>query len=237
MSDARYTALRNQYPRVTATGPENTMRYLGFRNVNGNGRVFPTDLGFPQTITSWTDFAGVDENTADLLYGLVRAINPQVCLETGTHKGRSTRAIVAALYANAHVTLMPKSYIATFTPGHLWTVDAEDWKILTSGAIPPEHAEYVTPIIGFTPDVFSQPPLESMEGINFAFLDGDHSTEGLDAELEFVRLRHAPGCVVAIDNADDDGWPNIRRHLVDYRDAPLVTIPNSTGMALIVFPS
>jgi hypothetical protein len=202
-------------------------------NGGRDGRVFVSDVLFPARLEGKVDTACIDEGSADLLYGLVRAMQPLVCLETGTHKGRSTRAIAAALFANSRTVIAPLTYTTHFTPGVVYTVDADDHRILTSGAIPEAHRDLVRVVTGWTPDVFTQEPLASLTGIEFAFLDGDHTAEGLDAELTYVDQHRAPECWVAIDNSRDDGWPQVRRLLASYKKYPRLSLSTCTGLDLI----
>jgi hypothetical protein len=244
-TDPRMAALRKMYPtptpqaaavrRVVAFEPNVPIdvRHRLFRQRESDGRAFATDPLFPAVLSGRADMSGLDEHSAELLYGLIRGIQPLVVLETGTHKGRSTRAIATALQANAEVEIQPHCFTMSFTPGHLYTVDAEDHGIFASGAIPPDAQKYVTPIIGWTPDVFQQDPLGTLEGIDFAFLDGDHTAEGLEAELEYVDLHRAAECWVAVDNSRDSAWPGIARTLFGYTKYPRVSLPTVTGMDLI----
>jgi hypothetical protein len=240
----RLARLRRDYPLPPETPPQPwfpgqrvSFPHIVMRNPSQDGerpgRMYAVDSLFPKTLTGHMDTASVDEGSADLLYGLVRGLQPAVVLETGTHKGRSTRALVSALWANARQSISPQVFTAYLKMGHCYTIDAEDHHILDSGAIPPEMRDAVTPIIGFTPDVFTQPPLDTLTGIDFAFLDGDHSSEGLDAELAYVDQHRAAECWVAIDNSRDGGWPAIARLLHDYKKYPRVSFGTCTGLDLI----
>lgn len=243
--DTRLTALRANYqapdgsappPPVGACHQPVQMAYYLMRRAGDASRphrLYAVDALFPASLQGRTDTASVDEGTADLLYGLVRGVQPRVVLETGTHKGRSTRAIVAALAANAQQEFVPHVVTWQFDPGHCYTVDAEDHQIIARGAIPAAQAALVTPIIGWTPDVLMREPLASLQGIEFAFLDGDHSAEGLDQELHYVDQHRAPECWVAIDNSRDDGWPGIRRTLGEWTRYPRVSLGTCTGLDLI----
>jgi len=217
--------------------PRVEMPHILLRNpVGGAGRperVFAVDSLFPRRLTGRVDTASIDEGSADLLYGLVRGLQPRVVLETGTHKGRSTRALVTALWANARQPIAPLSFTWHGPLGHVYTVDAEDYGILTSGAIAPEMAEVVTPIIGFTPDVFTRPPLDTLTGIDFAFLDGDHSADGLDQDLHYLEAHRAPECWVAIDNSRDGGWPGVRQTLDAWRKYPQLSLSTCSGLDLL----
>ncbi len=240
--DARLAALRKMYPTpVTVTSTSLSVpnqpvyvRHLVFRKGQQDaGPVSAVDTLFPAALDGHADMSGLDENSADLLYGLVRGLQPRVVLETGTHKGRSTRAIAIALRDNAEVILQPHCFTMSLAPGHLYTVDAEDHRIFTSGAIPESARSYVTPIIGWTPDVFTQAPLDQLEGIDFAFLDGDHTAEGLDAELQYVDNHRAAECWVAVDNSRDGAWPGVSRTLREYTKYPRVSFATCTGLDLI----
>lgn len=243
--DARLAELRRQYqfPGQGRPTPDQiynlqvTTRHLILREPAEPvrpQRVYPVDTLFPQSISGLTDTAGVDEATADLLYGLIRGLQPAVVLETGTHKGRSSRAIVTALRDNAEIRVLEQAYTA-YAPikGHLYTVDAEDFRIVDTGAIPPEATPYLTIITGWTPDVFDAEPLKDLQGIEFAFLDGDHTPEGLAAELEYVDTHRAPECWVAVDNSRDGGWPKLREYLRDYFKYPRISLGTCTGLDLI----
>jgi len=165
------------------------------------------------------DFNSMDEGSVDLLYGLVRGLRPLNVLETGTHRGRSTAAIAAALVANKQ--------------GHLWTIDAVDFDLEHSGALTPEQQEAVTCVFGLTPTVLNRPPLSDLAEIDFAFLDGDHSEAGVQAELAYVEQRMAPECWVAVDNARDPGWPELEAMFRKFTTHPHVNIETMTGMEVI----
>jgi len=174
----------------------------------GGGRgPWEVDGLFPQSVSGKVDMATIDEGSADLLYGLVRALRPKVALETGTHKGRSTRAITDALYNNYQ--------------GKLYTVDMDDYHIMTSGAIPEEHEQHIEQIVGRTPQVFDLEPLKSLQGIDFAHIDGDHSRKGLEADLQYVRDHMDDECWLYVDNARDEGWMDVR-HVLDELEEPHV---------------
>lgn len=243
--DPRLTELRRQYqfPGQDAA-PENQLyntpvhlRHLILRNPGHperDHRHYVVDTLFPQAVSGRTDTASVDEGTADLLYGLVRGLQPRICLETGTHKGRSARAIVAALRDNAEIKMMDPGYTAYLpTRGHLYTIDAEDHRIFETGAIPADAKDYVTHLIGFTPEVFGEAILKELQGIEFAFLDGDHTPEGLAAELEYLETHRAAECWVAVDNSRDGGWPLLRQYLHAYHKYPRISLGTCTGLDLI----
>lgn len=212
------------------------MRHLTARGrADGTaGGYWLVDTCFPTTLRGNIDVSGVDEGAADALYGLVRLLAPKVVLETGTNKGRSTRAIASALHANAEWAFVPLSYSAKLAPGHVYTVDLHDYGVLTSGALLPRTESYVTQLIGRTPDILTVPPLDTLTGIDFAFLDGDHTAEGLDAEITYVDLHRAEECWVVVDNSRDPGWPDVAQTLRAWdQKYPRVSFGSCTGLDVI----
>jgi hypothetical protein len=229
-------AVRAKYPEDFAyiVGPQINVqqRHFAFRR-SPKGHICPVDSCFPEVLRGTSSLASSDETACDFLYGLVRATQPRIALETGTNRGRSAQAIVRALRANAEIDMMVESYRQSINdPGHLWTVDEfpviEPEKVFTG----PERA-YVTLVKGRTPEIFEQEPLASLQGIEFAYLDGDHSAAGLDADLTYVDLHRAAECWVAIDNTRDPGFPGISRYLAEYRKYPRLSLPTACGTDVI----
>lgn len=193
------------------------MPLIAGRNPFGRG-PWEVDACFPRRFVGTVDMATVDEGYADFLYGLVRALRPRVVLETGTHRGRSAKAIALALEQNQQ--------------GRLYTVDMDDYRLMTSGAIPQDVAERVVQVVGRTPEVYEEEPLRGVEGIDFAHIDGDHTREGLLADLAFVRERMDDECWVVVDNARDEGWPAVRE-VLDEIGEPSVQLATMCGADLI----
>lgn len=229
-------AVRAKFPDDFAyvVGPQRPIaqRHFIFRR-SPKGHICPVDSCFPEVMRGTTNMASSDETACDFLYGLVRATQPRLALETGTNRGRSTQAIVRALRANAEIDMLQDSYLQQINPpGHLWTVDQfpiiEPAKVFTE----PERA-FVTLVHGTTPDVYMTEPLASLQGIEFAYLDGDHSAEGLDADLTYVDLHRAAECWVAIDNTRDPGFPGLSRYLAEYRKYPRLSLPTACGTDVI----
>ena len=181
---------------------------------------YVTDAFFPAEINGSVDLMGIDEGTAAMLNGFIRALRPSLILETGTHRGRSTRAIAEACFLNQI--------------GHVYTVDMTDYGLFTHGAIREHEKPYVTQIIGHTPEVFEQEPLAALSGIDFAYIDGDHTREGLIADLEYVDSHRAPECIILVDNARDEGWPQVEEYFRHYARYSHLCLPNMCGMEVIV---
>lgn len=182
------------------------------------GKHYNYDLAFPKKMEANCQFNSIDEASCEVLTALVALIQPQVCLETGTHKGRSTRAIAEGLSRSGK--------------GTLFTVDRTNHKIKESGALEPYHLPYVTPIIGSSPEVLEE-KLGAIQGIEFAFLDSVHSGEGVLRELEWLEDHRAEECIVVVDNARDDGWPGIQEMFRSYKAHNHINIPSITGFEII----
>jgi len=203
------------------TGLPNHIRAISkFEGGLKEGREYDVDVMFPQCIMGKGDTWGLDEDTCALLTGLVKSVKPRVILETGTNKGRSTRAICEGLKSNGE--------------GHIWTVDWDDMGLLRDGAIREDEMEYVTQVIGKTPDIYKEEPLCSLNGIEMAFLDGDHSYEGIKGDIEFVELHRAPICLVLVDNALDTAFMGINKFMVEYDKFRHFPLPTMSGLELIM---
>lgn len=209
--------------RDTITTPHTSdyvsMRAMAERAGGRRQTAFLTDALFPQVLDGVADTWGIDEDMASFLTALVQATKPLTILETGTNKGRSTRAIAEGLVANGE--------------GHIYTVDWDDNGLMTSGAIRDNEKPYVTQIIGKTPDVFTAPPLVDLQGIDMAFLDGDHSAEGLAADLEYVDKHRDDYCLVLIDNATDAGFPGLVEYLQNYTKYPHICLHTMCGLEMM----
>ena len=174
---------------------------------------------FPQNFSAAATLWGIDEGFAQFLTGLIRSIRPLSCFETGTNKGRSTRAIAEGLVANG--------------TGHLTTIDMIDHGVSTSGALAPEHGDYVTPVVGKIPDIFQDHQLDGLIEIDFAFLDAGHTAKDLEIELNFVEQRRAKECLVVVDNARDAQWPELAEFFSTYIRNPHINLETMTGAELI----
>lgn len=180
---------------------------------------YEIDMMFPQELKGPMTVWGTDEGGAHLLTGMVRALRPLVCLETGTNKGRSARAIAGGLERNQQ--------------GHLWTADMFDHNVFQTGAIPDSLQPFVTTVIGALPDCFSEAPLCNLKGIDFAFVDAGHTGEELAADLAFIESHRAEECVVLVDNARDESWLEIAEFFETYTDHPHINIDTMCGMEII----
>lgn len=200
-------------------GQKLEQRFLIAHDPMKDGRTFTTDVLFPNVLEGDADLWGIDEGAATLLKGFVLAMKPTTILETGTHRGRSTRALAEGVSENG--------------VGHIWTVDMDDYGLMESGALREHEKALVTQVVGRTPEVLHKEPLEGLTGIDFAFLDGDHSAEGIEAEIAFVEERRAAECIVLVDNSRDPGWPDEKALFENYPKENAVSLPTMCGMHLI----
>ncbi|OIR07332.1 hypothetical protein GALL_105880 [mine drainage metagenome] len=180
-----------------------------------------------------------------LLHGLVRTMKPETCVEIGSARGHSTCLLGLALKLNLR--------------GRLWAVDphfqnawsdkvAEDTQAtLSSNLAAAGVTDYVTIVRKTTRDAESSLPIR----IDFAFIDGDHSYEGVKTDWEILKPRMAPfGVVVFHDtlwdrNRDEELYKSYRREnmgvpklLEELRleGYPIVTINQNWGISMLQLP-
>lgn len=122
-----------------------------------------------------------------VLYSLIRALQPKVVLETGTHRGKTSLYIANALYDNGF--------------GHLHTCDPFDFdqpgnirKFPMLGAFMTFHK-----LAGKDLDV---------RDIDFAFIDGYHDKQTVIDEMHHFLPRLTPHAVVVFHDCDDvpESW-------------------------------
>lgn len=177
-----------------------------------------------------------------LLHGLVRSMKPEFCVEIGSAQGWSTCLIAMALEQNLHGKLMaidphiPNDW-SHGDPDH--TIDAlrANLKALGLG----HRVEIVRKV---TADAVGDLP----ERIDFAFIDGDHSFEGVKTDWDTIRPRLSPWAVVVFHDAlwelhrGDAEYDNLRNEkmgvpafLESLRQEgyPLVTIDADWGLTLV----
>jgi hypothetical protein len=92
------------------------------------------------------------------------------------------------------------------------TVDKDDYGTLQDAV--GDVADRVHQIVGECPGALDEVQKvmheRDVEVIDFAFLDGGHEANVLQAELEFVEFNRAEECWVVVDNSRDVGWPDVR---------------------------
>lgn len=128
------------------------------------------------------DELAMDKGEAEVLYGLVRAIKPKVCLEIGTHKGFSTQYILEALIDNEK--------------GHLHTTDVVDFEVKKRVLF--EHREKIT----FHFERGDQ--IKISEPVDFVFIDALHTIDDVIPEIKNVWPQLASEAVVVFHDAQND---------------------------------
>lgn len=176
------------------------------------------------------------------LHGLVRSMKPDVCVEIGSAHGYSACLIGLALKENLR--------------GHLWAVDphlTNDWsdqleastlESLQRHLRTLRVEQYVTVMRATTADAAPQLPSR----VDLAFIDGDHSYDGVRTDWQILRPRMSPfGIVVFHDtlwdrHRDDPYYRQYRRDnmgvprlLEEIRRGgyPVVTIDQCWGVSIV----
>jgi predicted O-methyltransferase YrrM len=152
-------------------------------------------------IKSLGDGSAIELEIGELLYSLIRATKPGVVVETGTNKGFSGLMIADALRANGH--------------GHLHTIDHLDF-----GAVERFKTFDLNSFVTFM-CLKSVEALErltkTLSGkVDFLWLDADHDTKAVLAEIEAALPLLAPKAYIAFHDTtlfktEDDAIHQIRK--------------------------
>lgn len=168
------------------------------------------DLAFPDRVRIVLNLWGADEQTVAFLRWIVHTWKPTVVFETGTHKGRSTKAIADALEYNG--------------AGHITTVDIADHGVAA-------RVPRTTFVEGKLPAVLDDPALSGLKDIDMAYLDGPHTAAEIAAEVQFVLDRKsARGCYILFDDAASSAWPEVGEYV---RKAGGLILPTPHGLGIL----
>lgn len=146
-------------------------------------------------------------------YALVRALAPDVVVETGTDKGLGSVVLAAALLRNGN--------------GRLITIDInEDSGFLVTG----EYARVTDRRIGSSLAI-----LKTLSTVDFFIHDSNHDPRYEMSELLAVEPVLAPGAMVLTDNAEGSSalfeWSIARgRQFLNFREEPAVMALPSEGV-------
>src|SRR5205823_9002003 len=178
-------------------------------------------------------------DSANLLYGLVRSMKPETCVEIGSARGKSACYIGLALTENAR--------------GRLYAIDPHrqtDWNDANSPADTLEAFRANVVALGLSEHVIivrstSEEAARNWQSrIDLLFLDGDHSYDGVKRDWDlFVPYVKPFGIVVF----HDTGWElgqyrahvrpdmGVPRFVDELREAgyPVVTIDSDYGVSLV----
>lgn len=128
------------------------------------------------------DGLAMDDGEAEVLYALVRAIKPNICLEIGTHRGFSTNYIIQALKDNGF--------------GHLWTTDPFEYG--ASNSITFEDRIWC--------DFLKQKgcDVKLKDKIDFVFVDGFHTLDDVYPEIKNILPQLSDNAVVVFHDAQNE---------------------------------
>lgn len=152
------------------------------------------------------------------LYSLVFAFAPRRCLEIGVAQGGSARIIHQAL--------------ADLGQGTLVAVDPHprldfDWATIS---------ERATLLVGASPEVLPRAMAEAGGPFDFVFVDGDHSTAGVRADLVGLVDVTAPGAKILLHDAyyppTAAGIHSVVRTHAAFADVGLVATTRNPGIEL-----
>jgi predicted O-methyltransferase YrrM len=161
----------------------------------------------------WTsrDIDATETEVLALVFGLVRGLQPEICIETGTYLGDGTRAIASALEANGHGVV------------HTFETDPANVDAARAGLLDLEHRI-----------VFHDHAVEDWEpegSIDFAFFDSSFGAR----VLEYTNLRRfmTPRTVVSF---HDTAPHHPLRPMLDGLDVVLIDLPTPRGISLGQIP-
>ena len=158
----------------------------------------------------------------DFIWGLVRAIKPKVCVETGTHKGLTSIYIARALEDN--------------NAGHLYTVDPCDWQQEdTFNSLSPNLKKFIT-FQSIRGD-----EIELEQKIDFLFIDGFHGQKDVVEEMDHLfPMLNERALVLFHDCSEvDDNWKGGVLAALEKKGIlnKTVTIPSLNWMRLYEYNS
>lgn len=165
-------------------------------------------------------YRGAEQEVGALLYGLVRILKPQVCVETGTYVADSTEWIAKALHDNHS--------------GHLTTCDVNEQFVgparsrLAGFPVTVHHAKGIDVLSGF-------------EQMDFVFIDSGNGAERLAELMSLNEKNISPGGLVCWHDAiDGNGVPEDCQKLYEQfseaRAWPHLVLPSPVGLAIFHRP-
>lgn len=166
---------------------------------------------------------GVHPEEAAVLYGLVRALRPQLVLETGTFEGYSTTQLAKALHVNGI--------------GRLETVDVAN----DTGTRVPEDLRHVVTFRRSMPSQQMVDILAQGEGLNIFFHDSAHNYLNTMGELIAFSPFFKPDCVIVCHDAKMDFMDGfgVGRAVRDFAAAfelPYSILDTTCGLAIMRWP-
>ena len=177
-------------------------------------------------------------DSANLLYGLVRSMKPQVCVEIGSARGRSTCFIGIALKENGHGTLFAIDPHTTTSWNDEPNVDT--YSIIRRNVARLGIEKQVKLIRATSQQAAAHWQLP----IDLLFIDGDHAYEGVKRDWDsFQHLMNPFGLVVFHDTIwdlrPDPNWfrpdMGVPRFVEELREQgyPVITVDRDCGVSLV----
>lgn len=145
-----------------------------------------------------------------LLYALARGN----VVELGTRGGASTQALLAGVERRG---------------GRVLSIDVDDCAAVAQG-----HPQWAF-LRGSSTDPRTVEMAQRWEPVNLLFVDTEHTTEQVEAELTLWEPRVAPGGTICVH--DPETFPGVRRAITDYvagrADLTVTWVLPNNGMAVI----
>jgi predicted O-methyltransferase YrrM len=196
---------------------------------------FQLRLAWTRYQLATTDFATGLGGSAWVLHGLVRSLRPNVCVEIGSATGWSTCHIGLALRENFHGRLFA---IDPHMPTNWNDQRATESLPILQRNLRRCGVERYVEIVRAMSDVAAR---EWQQPIDFLFIDGDHSYEGVKRDWELFSPHLTPFGVAAFhdttwglhgSNRPDMGVP---RFVDELRRAghPVLTLDRDHGVSLV----
>jgi predicted O-methyltransferase YrrM len=153
-------------------------------------RFFPSQFASARTKSRGRFIRSGLGDSAELLYGLVRSLKPEVCVEIGSALGKSASYIGLGLKENGHGMLYA---IDPHKPTNWNDVDAVDsLKEFERNISAAGVREYVSVIRSYSDAAARDWKLP----IDLIFIDGDHSYEGVKRDWELFLPHIRPSGIV-----------------------------------------
>lgn len=151
-----------------------------------------------------------------LLYRLIRELQPETVIETGTHRGLTSLYLAHALYDNEK--------------GHLWTADPFEWGARGNFRKFPALEQHITYLQIRGSDLASH-----VSGIDFAFIDGFHEKREVLEEIDALFPLLRDGAVVLFHDANGSNeFCDVPGALAE-RNIPYELLKTENGIAQYVY--
>jgi predicted O-methyltransferase YrrM len=207
--------------------------------------LLATICGFPRRLRSALARDAVERivfhsglgDSANVLYGLVRSMKPQTCVEIGSARGKSACYIAMALKDNGRGTLYAIDPHSSTDWNDEFSVDTAE--VFTNNVVRLGLADYVKMIRVYSVDAaadWSQP-------IDLLFIDGDHTYEGVKRDWELFVPYVNPFGVVLFHDTIWDLQPDagtrrdmgVPRFVDELRRQgyPVITIDRDCGISIV----